>query len=171
MGIVCEMNTFLYARLKNGTYYGMTLSICPSVCLSVCLSVRPGFRTFVCAPLVVSFSNFRNMFLRWDSRSSSCFATIRLIWPTLWPKRGQTWFLQSWLHFSLFFFQIWDLECLWWFVSHIFRVLPNFEILIFYGFFCIFVVTTPKNAFPHSIFHIFCWISFILPGIVLQVTL
>ena len=63
------------------------------------------------------------------------------------------------------------MECLWWFVSHIFRVLHKFEILIFYDFFCVFVITTPKIAFPHSLFHIFCWISFIFSGIVPQVTL
>ena len=33
--------TFLYARLKNGTYYAVAMSVRPSVCPSVRPSVRP----------------------------------------------------------------------------------------------------------------------------------
>ena len=37
----CISIWFLYARLKNGTYYAVAMSVRPSVCPSVCLSVRP----------------------------------------------------------------------------------------------------------------------------------
>ena len=38
--------SFLYARLKNGTYYAVAMSVRPSVRLSVCPSVRPSVRVF-----------------------------------------------------------------------------------------------------------------------------
>ena len=37
---------FLYARLKNGTYYAVAMSVRPSVRLSVRPSVRPSVRVF-----------------------------------------------------------------------------------------------------------------------------
>ena len=47
--MICQLNGcphFLYARLKNGTYYAVAMSVRPSVCPSVRPSVRV-FRTFL----------------------------------------------------------------------------------------------------------------------------
>ena len=41
-----QRNYFLYARLKNGTYYAVAMSVRPSVRLSVRPSVRPSVRVF-----------------------------------------------------------------------------------------------------------------------------
>ena len=38
---------FLYARLKNGTYYAVAMSVRPSVRLSVRPSVHPSVRVFL----------------------------------------------------------------------------------------------------------------------------
>ena len=41
-----KFQCFLYARLKNGTYYAVAMSVRPSVRLSVRPSVRPSVRVF-----------------------------------------------------------------------------------------------------------------------------
>ena len=96
-------NTFLYARLKNGTYYAVAMSVRPSVRLSVCPSVRPSVRPrfpdFSSTCFEISIWNLVYAFSRWHMSSLSCI-TIGSIWPSLQPKVGQTYFLQSWPHKS-----------------------------------------------------------------------
>ena len=87
---------FLYARLKNGTYYAVAMS----VRLSVRPSVRPRFPEFSSTCFEISIWNLVYTFSRWhDMLGLSCI-TIRSLWPSLQPKVGQTYFLQSWPHQS-----------------------------------------------------------------------
>ena len=95
---------FLYARLKNGTYYAVAMSVRPSVRLSVCPSVRPSVRPrfpdFSSTCFEISIWNLVYAFSRWHDMSSLSCITIGSIWPSLQPKVGQTYFLQSWPHKS-----------------------------------------------------------------------
>ena len=85
---------FLYARLKNGTYYAVAMS----VRLSVRPSVRPRFTDFSSTCFEISIWNFVYTFSRWHDMSSLSCITIGSLWPSLQPKVGQTYFLQSWPH-------------------------------------------------------------------------
>ena len=77
---------------------------CPSVCLSVCPSVRPSVRPrfpdFSSTCFEISIWNLVYAFSRWHDISSLSCITIGSIWPSLQPKVGQTYFLQSWPHKS-----------------------------------------------------------------------
>ena len=86
----------LYARLKNGTYYAMAMS----VRLSVRPSVRPRFPDFSSTCFEISIWNLVYTFSRWHDMSSLSCITIGSLWPSLQPKVGQTYFLQSWPHKS-----------------------------------------------------------------------
>ena len=129
---------FLYARLKNGTYYAVAMSVRPSVrpsvqytldmknylrtqvtlyeedrkkkqvCGAACFmaaeikfskDVRV-FRTFYSTCFEISIWNLVYTFSRWHDMSSLSCITIGLLWPSLEPKVGQTYFLQSWPHKS-----------------------------------------------------------------------
>ena len=74
----------LYARLKNGTYYAVAMSVRPSVRLrfpdlsSTCFEISIWI-------LVYTFS-------RWHDMSSLSCITIGSFWPSLQPKVGQTHF-------------------------------------------------------------------------------
>ena len=87
---------FLYARLKNGTYYAVAMS----VRLSVRPSVRPRFLGFSSTCFETSIWNLVYTFSRWHDMSSLSCITIGSFWPSLQPKVGQTHFLQSWPHKS-----------------------------------------------------------------------
>ena len=91
---------FLYARLKNGTYYAVAMSVRPSVRLSVRPSVRPRFPDFSSTCFEISIWNLVYTFSRWHDMSSLTYITIGSFWPSLQPKVGQTHFLQSWPHKS-----------------------------------------------------------------------
>ena len=77
---------------------------CPSVRLSVCPSVRPSVRPrfpdFSSTCFEISIWNLVYAFSRWHDMSSLSCITIGSIWPSLQPKVGQTYFLQSWPHKS-----------------------------------------------------------------------
>ena len=77
---------------------------CPSVRLSVRLSVRPsvrpGFPDFSSTCFEISIWNLVYTFSRWHDMSSLSCITIGSLWPSLQPKVGQTYFLQSWPHKS-----------------------------------------------------------------------
>ena len=77
---------------------------CPSVRLSVCPSVRPSVRPrfpdFSSTCFEISIWNLVYTFSRWHDMSSLSCITIGSLWPSLQPKVGQTYFLQSWLHKS-----------------------------------------------------------------------
>ena len=77
---------------------------CPSVRLSVRLSVRPSVRPrfpdFSSTCFEISIWNLVYAFSRWHDMSSLSCITIGSIWPSLQPKVGQTYFLQSWPHKS-----------------------------------------------------------------------
>ena len=92
--------SFLYARLKNGTYYAVAMSVRPSVRLSVRPSVRPRFPDFSSTCFEISIWNLVYAFSRWHDMSSLSCIRIGSIWPSLQPKVGQTYFLQSWPHKS-----------------------------------------------------------------------
>ena len=96
--------SFLYARLKNGTYYAVAMSVRPSVCPSVRLSVRPSVRPrfpdFSSTCFEISIWNLVYAFSRWHDMSSLSCITIGSLWSSLQPKVGQTYFLQSWPHKS-----------------------------------------------------------------------
>ena len=89
-------DSFLYARLKNGTYYAVAMS----VRLSVRPSVRPRFPDFSSTCFAISIWNLVYTFSRWHDMSSLSCITIGSLWPSLQPKVGQTYFLQSWPHKS-----------------------------------------------------------------------
>ena len=82
------MESFLYARLKNGTYYAVAMS----VRLSVRPSVRPRFPDFSSTCFEISIWNLVYTFSRWHDMSSLSFITIGSLWPSLLPKVGQTHF-------------------------------------------------------------------------------
>ena len=86
----------LYARLKNGTYYAVAMSVRLSVCPSVRPSVRPRFPDFSSTCFEISIWNLVYTFSRWHDMSSLSCITIGSFWPSLQPKVGQTHFLQSW---------------------------------------------------------------------------
>ena len=90
---LCEGLHFLYARLKNGTYYAVAMSVRPSVCPSV----RPRFSS-TC--FEISIWNLVYTFSRWHDMSSLSCITIGSFWTSRQPKVGQTHFLQSWRHKS-----------------------------------------------------------------------
>ena len=75
---------------------------CPSVRLSVRLSVRPSVRPrfpdFSSTCFEISIWNLVYTFSRWHDMSSLSCITIGSLWPSLQPKVGQTYFLQSWPH-------------------------------------------------------------------------
>ena len=77
---------------------------CPSVRLSVRLSVRPSVRPrfpdFSSTCFEISIWNLVYTFSRWHDMSSLSRITIGSLWPSLQPKVGQTYFLQSWPHKS-----------------------------------------------------------------------
>ena len=73
---------------------------CPSVRLSVRPSVRPRFPDFSSTCFEISIWNLVYAFSRWHDISSLSCITIGSIWPSLQPKVGQTYFLQSWPHKS-----------------------------------------------------------------------
>ena len=73
-------------------------SVCPSVRLSVRPSVRPRFPDFSSTCFEISIWNLVYAFSRWHDMSSLSCITIGSIWPSLRPKVGQTYFLQSWPH-------------------------------------------------------------------------
>ena len=79
---------FLYARLKNGTYYAVAIFVRPSV--------RPRFPDFSSTCFEISIWNLVYTFSRWHDMSSLSCNTIGSLWPSLQPKVGQTYFLQSW---------------------------------------------------------------------------
>ena len=74
----------------------------PSVRLSVRLSVRPSVRPrfpdFSSTCFEISIWNLVYTFSRWHDMSSLSCITIGSLWPSLQPKVGQTYFLQSWPH-------------------------------------------------------------------------
>ena len=72
----------------------------PSVRLSVRPSVRPRFPDFSSTCFEISIWNLAYAFSRWHDMSSLICITIGSIWPSLQPKVGQTYFLQSWPHKS-----------------------------------------------------------------------
>ena len=61
--------SFLYARFKNGSYYGMAMSVRPSVCPSVRLSVRP---------LGLFSGLFFNTYCRFDLKLGACIYLLLL---------------------------------------------------------------------------------------------
>ena len=73
---------------------------CPSVRLSVCPSVRPRFPDFSSTCFEISIWNLVYTFSRWHDMSSLSCIAIGSLWPSLQPKIGQTYFLQSWPHKS-----------------------------------------------------------------------
>ena len=77
---------------------------CPSVRLSVRLSVRPSVRPcfpdFSSTCFEISIWNLVYTFSRWHNMSSLSCITIGSLWPSLQPKVGQTYFLQSRPHKS-----------------------------------------------------------------------
>ena len=73
-------------------------SVCPSVCPSVRPSVRPRFPDFSSTCFEISIWNLVYTFSRWHDMSSLSCITIGSLWPSLQPKVGQTYFLQSWPH-------------------------------------------------------------------------
>ena len=95
--ILCVL-PFLYARLKNGTYYAVAMSLRPSV--------RPRFPDFSSTCFEISISNLAYTFSRCHDMSSLSCITIGSFWPSLQPKVGQTNFLQSWPHKSRQILQI-----------------------------------------------------------------
>ena len=70
----------------------------PSVRLSVRPSVRPRFPDFSSTCFEISIWNLVYTFSRWHDMSSLSCITIGSLWPSLQPKVGQTYFLQSWPH-------------------------------------------------------------------------
>ena len=74
--------------------------IMPWQCLSVCPSVRPRFPDFSSTCFEISIWNLVYTFSRWHNMSSLSCITIGSLWPSLQPKVGQTYFLQSWPHKS-----------------------------------------------------------------------
>ena len=83
---------FLYARLKNGTYYAVAMSVRPSV--------RPCFPDFTSTCFEISIWNLVYTFSRWHDMSNLSCIKIGSLWPSLQPKVGQTYFLQSRPHKS-----------------------------------------------------------------------
>ena len=75
-------------------------SVCPSVRPSVRPSVCPRFPDFSSTCFEISIWNLVYAFSRWHDMSSLSCITIGSIWPSLQPKVGQTYFLQSWPHKS-----------------------------------------------------------------------
>ena len=72
----------------------------PYVCPSVRPSVRPRFPDFSSTCFEISIWNLVYTFSRWHDMSSLSCITIGSLWPSLQPKVGQTYFLQSWPHKS-----------------------------------------------------------------------
>ena len=72
----------------------------PSVCPSVRPSVRPRFPDFSSTCFEISIWNLVYTFSRWHDMSSLSCITIGSFWPSLQPKVGETYFLQSWPHKS-----------------------------------------------------------------------
>ena len=70
----------------------------PSVRLSVRPSVRPRFPNCSSTCFEISIWNLVYTFSRWHDMSSLSCITIGSLWPSLQPKVGQTYFLQSWPH-------------------------------------------------------------------------
>ena len=93
---IFDSGAFLYARLKNGTYYAVAMPVRPSVRPSV----RPRFLDFSSTCFEISIWNLVYTFSRWHDMSSLSCITIGSLWPSLQPKVGQTYFLQSWPHKS-----------------------------------------------------------------------
>ena len=104
----CERGLWNYTRTHFYTPVWKTGRImpwqCPSVRLSVRLSVRPSVRPrfpdFSSTSFEISIWNLVYAFSRWHDISSLSCITIGSIWPSLQPKVGQTYFLQSWPHKS-----------------------------------------------------------------------
>ena len=61
-------------------------------------SVRPRFPDFSSTCFEISIWNLVYTFSRWHDMSSLSCITIGSLWPSLQPKVGQTYFLQSWPH-------------------------------------------------------------------------
>ena len=62
--------------------------------------VRPRFPDFSSTCFEISIWNLVYTFSRWHDMSSLSCITIGSLWPSLQPKVGQTYFLQSWPHKS-----------------------------------------------------------------------
>ena len=90
---------------------------------SVCPSVRPRFPDFSSTCFEISIWNLVYTFSRWHDMSSLSCITIRSLWPSLQPKIGQTYFLQSWPHKSRYILQIWYTVGLLYTSRHKFRFL------------------------------------------------
>ena len=89
--------SFLYARLKNGTYYAVAMSVRPSVCPSVRPSVRPLFPNFSSTCFEISIWNLVYAFSRWHDMSSlSCIRMAMSVRPSEFP--------------GLFFNMLWDIN-------------------------------------------------------------
>ena len=74
--------------------------IMPWRCPSVRPSVRPCFPDFSSTCFEISIWNLVYTFSRWHDMSSLSCITIGSLWPSLQPKVGQTYFLQSRPHKS-----------------------------------------------------------------------
>ena len=96
-----KLNTFYTPVWKTGRIMPWQ---CPSVRLSVRLSVRPSVRPcfpdFSSTCFEISIWNLVYTFSRWHDMSSLSCITIGSLWPSLQPKVGQTYFLQSRPHKS-----------------------------------------------------------------------
>ena len=100
--VQCRWSVFFYTPVwKTGRIMPWQ---CPSVRLSVRLSVRPSVRPrfpdFSSTCFEISIWNLVYAFSRWHDMSSLSCITIGSLWPSLQPKVGQTYFLQSWPHKS-----------------------------------------------------------------------
>ena len=74
--------------------------IMPWQCPSVRPSVRPRFPDFSSTCFEISIWNLVYTFSRCHNMSSLSCIIIGSLWPSLQPKVGQTFFLQSWPHKS-----------------------------------------------------------------------
>ena len=95
-----QMNNFYTPVWKTGRIMPWQ---CPSVRRSVPSvrpSVRPRFPDFSSTCFEISIWNLVYTFSRWHDMSSLSCITIGSLWPSLQPKVGQTYFLQSWPHKS-----------------------------------------------------------------------
>ena len=101
-----KRNVFVFIRpfekrdvsCRGNVRPSVRLSVRPSVRPSVCPSVRPRFPDFSSTCFEISIWNLVYTFSRWHDMSSLSCITIGSLWPSLQPKVGQTYFLQSWPH-------------------------------------------------------------------------
>ena len=94
---------------------------------SLCLSVFSGL-FWKCFEM--SIWNLVYTFSMWHEMASLSFITIGLLWPSLQPKVGQTYFLQSWPHKSRQILPIWNIDGPLYTYRHKFRFLQN---ITFFG--------------------------------------